>query len=163
MSHLAALIDASTYSKSVLDHTSWIATKSENTVEVLHVLGRRETSDRPTNLSGNITLGARTALLEELAKLDGERAKLAQSHGRLLLEEAKQALEAQGVENVTTRLRLGDILDTITDTEADLLILGKRGEAADFAKLHLGSNLERIVRSAKTPVFVCSRAFQPIK
>lgn len=163
MSHLAALIDASTYSKSVLDHTAWIATKSENSVEVLHVLGRRESSDRPTNLSGNITLGARTALLEELAKLDGERAKLAQSHGRLLLEEAKAALEAQGVDNITTRLRLGDILDTITDTEADLLILGKRGEAADFAKLHLGSNLERIVRSAKTPVFVCSRAFQPIK
>ncbi|QHQ36180.1 universal stress protein [Algicella marina] len=163
MSRLAALIDASAYSKSVLDHTAWIATKSENTVEVLHVLGRRESGDRPMDLSGAITLGARTQLLEELAKLDGERAKLAQTHGRLLLEEAKLALEAQGVANVTTRLRLGDIVDTIEDTEADLLIIGKRGESADFAKLHLGSNMERIARSAKTPVFVANRAFRPIE
>ena len=28
-----------------------------------------------------------------------------------------------------------------------MLVIGKRGEGADFAKLHLGSNLERIVRA----------------
>jgi nucleotide-binding universal stress UspA family protein len=36
----------------------------------------------------------------------------------------------------------------------------KRGEAADFAKGHLGSNLERIVRVAHRPVLVAARAFR---
>ena len=50
-----------------------------------------------------------------------------------------------------------------SETDADLIIVGKRGEAADFAKLHLGSNLERIARSSTKPVFVTARAFKPIK
>jgi nucleotide-binding universal stress UspA family protein len=58
----------------------------------------------------------------------------------------------------------GDIVETLADVEADadLVVIGKRGEAADFAKLHLGSNLERIVRSSKKPVLVAARAFKPI-
>ncbi len=44
-----------------------------------------------------------------------------------------------------------------------MLVIGKRGEGADFAKLHLGSNLERIVRASHKPVFVASRAFKPIE
>jgi nucleotide-binding universal stress UspA family protein len=43
-----------------------------------------------------------------------------------------------------------------------VIVIGKRGEAADFAKGHLGSNLERIVRASHKPVFVASRAFKPI-
>jgi len=44
-----------------------------------------------------------------------------------------------------------------------LVIVGKRGEAADFAKLHLGSNLERVVRSSSKPVLVAARVFTPVK
>ncbi|MFV3078089.1 universal stress protein, partial [Niveispirillum fermenti] len=36
-------------------------------------------------------------------------------------------------------------------------------EAADFAKLHLGSNLERVVRTSRKPVLVASRAFKPVE
>ena len=42
-------------------------------------------------------------------------------------------------------------------------MIGKRGEAADFAKGHLGSNLERIVRATHRPVLVAARAFRPIE
>ena len=48
------------------------------------------------------------------------------------------------------------------EADARVIMVGKRGEAADFAKGHLGSNLERIVRTATKPVFVASRAFRPI-
>ena len=44
-----------------------------------------------------------------------------------------------------------------------MLVIGKRGEGADFAKLHLGSNLERVVRAMHKPVFVASRAFKPVE
>lgn len=49
------------------------------------------------------------------------------------------------------------------EAEAAMVVIGKRGEGADFAKLHLGSNLERIARSSRKPIFVASRAFKPIK
>lgn len=165
MAKLIALVDGSVYSRSVCDHAAWIATRTGSAVELLHVLGRRETGSTPSDLSGSIALGARTALLAELSAHDEQRSKLAQKRGRAILDDAKAILEAAGAGAVTTRLRFGDIVETVAEFEADadLVVIGKRGEAADFAKLHLGSNLERIARSSRKPVFVASRAFNPIE
>ena len=165
MTKLIALVDGSVYSESVCDHAAWIAQRTDAAVELVHVLGRRETPSEPANLSGNITLGARTALLEELSALDEQRAKLAQKRGRIVLEDAEARLAKDGVSGVTSKLRIGDFVETVADleAEADLIVVGKRGEAADFAKLHLGSNLERVVRASHKPVFVASRAFKPVK
>jgi len=165
MTKLVALVDGSIYSQSVCDHVAWIAGRTGSSVEVLHVLGRRETSSAPQDLSGSISLGARTALLEELSALDEQRAKLSQKRGRAILEDAKALLEKAGVAAVTAKLRIGDIVETVAESEgdADLIVIGKRGEGADFAASHLGSNLERIVRSSAKPVFVASRAFTPIE
>lgn len=165
MSKLIAFVDGSVYSESVCDHAAWIARGAGYSVELLHVLGRRDVSSAPSNLSGNITLGARTALLEELSSLDEQRAKLAQKYGRAILDDAKARIESAGVDGVSAKLRIGDIVDTVAEFEADaeMVVVGKRGEAADFAKLHLGSNLERIVRAGQKPVFVASRGFKPIE
>jgi len=165
MTRLIALIDGSVYSESVCDHAAWIAQRTGAAVELLHVIGRRETPSAPANLSGAIALGARTALLNELSALDEQRAKLSQQRGRAILDDAMARIEAAGVANVAARLRIGDIVETAAEFEedADMVMIGKRGEAADFARLHLGSNLERIVRSIHKPVFVASRAFRPIK
>jgi nucleotide-binding universal stress UspA family protein len=164
MTHLIALIDGSGYSQSVCDLTRWVAERTEASVELMHVLGRRGVGSEPADLSGNLKLGARSALLKELSDLDEQKAKLELKRGRVLLEEAKSGLEEAGLSAVTTKLRHGDLIDTIGEFEgdADLIVIGKRGEAADFAKLHLGSNLERVVRSATKPVLVASRAFKPI-
>jgi nucleotide-binding universal stress UspA family protein len=55
-------------------------------------------------------------------------------------------------------------VETITELESStqLIVMGKRGELADFNTLHLGSNLERVARTARRPILVASRAFQPI-
>jgi nucleotide-binding universal stress UspA family protein len=165
MAKLIALVDGSTYTQSVCDHAAWAARRTGAAVELLHVLGRRETASAPANLSGNITLGARSALLEELSALDAQRAKLAQKRGRAILDDAKAVIEAAGVAEVATKLRIGDVVETVSEFEAEagMVVVGKRGEAADFARLHLGSNLERVVRSCHRPVFVASRAFKPIE
>lgn len=160
---LIALVDGSIYSKSVCENAAWIAGRTGAPVEVLHVLGRRETSS--SDLSGSISLGARTALLQELSSLDEQRAKLSQKRGRLILDDAEAILRSVGVKEVTTRLRHGDLLEAVAEAEPGSrgIVIGKRGEAADFAKLHLGSNLERLARSATKPVFVAARAFRPIE
>jgi nucleotide-binding universal stress UspA family protein len=64
----------------------------------------------------------------------------------------------------TASLRRGDIVETVAEreSEAAFVLIGKRGEAADFARGHLGSNLERVVRTSREPVLVASRAFRPI-
>ncbi len=160
---IVALVDGSIYSASVCEHAAWIASRTGAPVELIHVLGRREASDSHDH-SGAIALGARTALMEELAALDAQRAKLISHRGRAILEDATVLLEKAGVTDVTTRLRHGDIVEAVADVEGDarVILIGKRGEAADFAKGHLGSNLERIVRASHKPVFVASRAFRPI-
>ncbi len=160
---IIALVDGSTYSASVCDHAAWISQRTGAPVELIHVLGRREASDTNDH-SGMIKLGAKSALLEELAELDAQRAKLISRRGRAILEDARTILEKAGVADITTRLRHGDIVEAVAEVEADAraIVIGKRGEAADFAKAHLGSNLERIVRASHKPMLVASRAFKPI-
>ena len=161
---IIALVDGSIYSESVCHHAAWIAQRTAAPVELIHVLGRREAPEK-ADLSGAIRLGARTKLMEELAELDAQRAKLVSHRGRAILEDARAIVDQDGVTEITTRLRHGDIVDAIGEIEgqARVIVIGKRGEAADFAKGHLGSNLERIVRAAHRPVFVAARAFKPRK
>jgi nucleotide-binding universal stress UspA family protein len=141
---------------------AWGAARTGAAVELYHVLGRREGGT--ADLSGAIRLGARSALMAELTELDAQRAKLAQAQGRAILEDAKALIEEADGIAVTARLRHGDIVETVSEVEgnASLIVIGKRGEAADFAKLHLGSNLERMVRAAHRPVLVANRAFKPV-
>lgn len=161
---IAALVDGSIYSQSVCTHAAWFAHRTGAPVEIVHVLSRHERSNSD-DLSGAIRLGARSRLLEHLATVDEERARLASQHGRAILEDASELVEAGGVTEVTTHLRSGDLVEAVAQVEKDagLLVIGKRGEAADFAKGHLGSNMERIVRASHRPVLVASRGFQPIE
>ena len=161
---LIALVDGSAYSESVCHHAAWIAKKNDWAVKVYHVMGRRDAVEKQ-DLSGAIKLGARTALLEQLSELDATRAKLAHEHGRAILEDAKSIIEGDGDIAVETRLRQGDLVETVTAKEdsGDMILIGKRGEAAGLAMEHLGSNLERIVRASHKPVFIANRAFKPIR
>jgi nucleotide-binding universal stress UspA family protein len=78
--------------------------------------------------------------------------------------DAERVLRATDVTEIQLTLRHGALVETLPDFEAiaDLVVVGKRGEAADFAKGHLGSNLERVLRTSIRPVLVASRAFKPI-
>src|SRR3546814_10796916 len=118
MTKLIALVDGSTYSKSVCDHVAWAAKRCSAQVELLHILGRRDVPGAPADLSGSLSIDARDTLLAELADLDEQRAKLAQKRGRMLLDDARLRLEAAGVTAVTARLRHGDLLEAVQAVEA---------------------------------------------
>lgn len=166
MDKITVFIDGSVYAESVCDHAVWAAKQLNMPISLVHVLGRRnQVSSQPTDLSGSLKLGARTALLDKLAKLDEERATLGRERGRALLDDAAARMRSQADIEVTTKLRNGDLIGAITDLEAEtrFMIIGKRGEGADFAAQHLGSNLDRAVRTSNRPVLVSSRAFRPMK
>jgi len=161
---LMALVDGSAYSESVCHHAAWIARRTGAQIKLYHVLDPRRARGQ-RDLSGSIRLGARSNLLEKLSALDEQHARLAQAQGRAILEDARALIEAEGVTDVVTRLRHDDIVATVAAKEgvADMILIGKRGEAADNAGAHLGSNFERIVRASHKPVFVANRAFRPIR
>lgn len=165
MFKLIAFLDGSQYAKSVCDHAAWVAGKVGGSVSLIHVLGRRDESKAPVDLSGSIGLGARTALLEELAELDGKSARLAHQLGRAILDDAREILQTAGIDDVSSMLRNDNIVDTVRafEDEANLIIIGKRGEAHQSDENHLGSNFENVVRSSHKPILVASMEFQPVK
>ena len=165
MPKMLAFIDGSIYSDSVCDHVIWAAAGDEFDVSLFNVIEGVYNAGGPSNFSGNLGAEAKSKLLVELSELDQKRAKLAQKKARLVLDLARERLVEGGIKNVETHLRNGDFVDTVTEfqDDSDIIIIGKRGEAADFAKMHLGSNLERLIRSTNRPVLVVAGAFKPIK
>ena len=164
MKKIMALVDNSIYGASVCDYAGWIASREESSLTLLHVLGRRDTSGDKSNLSGSIGLGARTSLLEELAELDGQKARLINKRGRAILDDARERAANMGASKITVMLRHGRLLEAMEEfeTEADLIVLGKRGDQSGENMENLGLNLKHVVRLTSKPVMVASRAFWPV-
>ena len=161
---LLACIDLSQYAPSVCDHAAWVATRLGASVELLHVIQRKDSMAARHDLSGALGLAAKSTLMEELVSIEEAEARLAKEQGRALLATCEQRLRAAGVEEVTSLHRHGGIVETVIEreAEAELVVIGKRGASADFAKGHLGSKVERVVRQSVKPVLVANRAFKPI-
>ncbi|MBW3550024.1 MAG: universal stress protein [Proteobacteria bacterium] len=160
-----AAVDRSIYTESVACHAAWAASRLGAPLQFVHVLDRHPETTPTADYSGNLKLGEKEELLHELAGLDERRSTIAQEQGRLLLREVKRIAAEAGATEIDARQRHGGLVDTLTELEADvrLFVLGKRGEHADFAKGHLGGNLERTVRAVHRPLLVVSRAFKPIE
>lgn len=164
MPKVLAAIDASTYATSICDHAAWFATRMGAAVELLHVIDRGENTRGRLDLSGSVGLGASETLLEELARADELQGRIAREHGQSLLEGAARRLRAAGVTEVKLTHRYGEVAETLIEleTNADLVVIGKRGESGNFAQGHLGSKVERVVRGSIRPVLVVPRVFMPI-
>lgn len=163
--NILACTDGSLYSNSIYQHAAWAAKQLDASIHVLHMLNPHHENPVKANYSGSMGVGARTALLNELVELEASRAKIAQKRGQAILEDAQSALEAEGIKDILADQKHGKLSDEIQNYEhdADLIVMGKRGNNANFEKGHLGSNLERVIRSCEHPVLVASRAFAPLK
>lgn len=161
--YVLGAIDVSGYAASVAAHAGWAASRLSAPLELMHAIDR-EAAPVPIDLTGNLNLGAQEGLLEQMALLDEQRGRLAQQRGRALLEEAGTVAATHGVQ-ASIRQRQGRLVETLLDLQDDvrLFVLGKRGEHADFARGHLGSNLERVIRAVERPVLVAPRAWRPVQ
>ncbi|MCE9682484.1 universal stress protein [Halomonas alkalisoli] len=150
-----AAIDGSQFSEGVCDYAAWASQTLAAPLTFLHVVDNHP-QIAEVDLSGNIGLGSREHLLEELSQLDEQRAKVAQEQGRLMLKAAKERAIEAGVAEPGTRQRNGTLVETLSELENDirLLVIGKRGETAHQAADHLGSNLERVVRTLHRPILM---------
>ena len=159
--HVAACIDGSAYAAAACDAAVWAAAKLSSALTFVHVISRRKHA-AATDYSGQIGLGSREHLLDDLAELDGQRARLARERGADLLDAARQRAQAGGVTESRPIQRTGELVDALQHIEdhVRLLVIGKRGDSAGDDN-HLGSNLERVIRGVACPVLITSQTFSP--
>ena len=159
MKNIIACIDGSPMTLATCEASAWVASKINAPLVLLHALDK---TTRPvvSELSGQIGLGSQEELLNELAKLDEARSKVALKHGKQLLEEAAEWVVKEGITNVEQLQRHGSLLESLIDLENELrvLVIGKLGEEQDSNKT-IGSQLESVIRSIKSHTLVVNAPF----
>ena len=161
MNKVVACIDDSTRAAVVCDFAIWASRLLDVKLEFLHVLDRHPERASISDYSGAIGIDSHESLLEQLSALDEERSKLAQEHGRQILQAARQRAEAGGVSAVDTVQRHGALAETLLDLEPEtrLVVMGQH-EQAGASRWYLDQNAERVVRSLQRPVMVVNGAFK---
>nr|VVV05523.1 hypothetical protein AW0309160_03003 [Aliivibrio wodanis] len=159
MKNIIACIDGSPMTLAMCEASAWVASKINAPLVLLHALDK---TTRPvvSELSGQIGLGSQEELLNELAKLDEARSKVALKHGKQLLEEAAEWVMNKGINHVVQLQRHGSLLESLIDLENELrvLVIGKLGEEQDSNKT-IGSQLESVIRSIKSHTLVVNAPF----
>lgn len=161
MTNVIACIDGTEVSTSVCDYGIWASKRMDAPLEFLHVLDKSEYPVE-SNLSGNIGLGSRKTLLDELAAVDEKRGKLAMEQGKLMLDDAVEIAVANGIDSPCRRQYHGSLEDTLAEIEdsSRLLVMGKHD---DHLRTHVGSRLESVVRIMHRPILIATTKFEPPK
>lgn len=161
MKKVLVCTDGSLYSPSIYKYARWAAASMGLGLRVLHCIEREEQRAQ-NDLSGSLGFRASAELMEELVQLDEAHGRVARLRGEAILKDAAAQML---MPDVVTTQRHGALVDAVSEfrEETELIVIGKRGEHADFSEGHLGSNLERVVRTADLPVLVAAREFRPIE
>lgn len=159
---ILALIDQSLYARSVIDYAAELAVRTGAEIDLLHVLSRVELLD--TTLLGYHPGGV-AVLASNLVESEERTMSEARERAHKLLAESRATLLEAGVGLVRTHAVESDLSSAVQEAqaEASLIVMGKRGEHADFARLSLGNNVEQIVRAVRCPVLLVPRAHKPIQ
>ena len=162
MLRVVACIDGSRAAPAVCDYAAWASRHMDVPLMLLHVLDQERYPVAP-DLAGNIGLGSREHLLEELAELDEQRSKLALEHGHHLLDQAEHRVAESGITDVLKRQRHGDLTESLLTLEGQtrLLVMGLHGESSSDRDLHIGSQLETVIRSLHRPILLVPDEFTP--
>ncbi len=165
MKHILLCTDGSEFAESSYRYAAWFAPRLEAHIEVLNVSDVRSQKMAKRNLSGAIGINASQELLNKFVELEYERSKIKHQKSQLILDNAQESLAALGLSEVTLTHQTGYFVDSLLECEqrSDLLILGQRGEGASFTAGHLGSKIERVIRSVNTPCLVTPQDYQPIQ
>ncbi len=160
MSKVIACIDGSAAAGSVCDAAAWAARQLQAPLVLLHVL---EKNDQPSrgDLSGNIGLGTREHLLEELVELEEKKSRIALEHGKHMLEEAGRRTAALYNGRTSSLQKHGNVLESVLDlqSESRLLVMGRQGEAHDNDPGTIGTHIENVVRAMHRPILVVMPGF----
>jgi nucleotide-binding universal stress UspA family protein len=162
---ILAFTDGSAHAEAVYLHAAWAARRLGAKVDLLHMLDHHRESPAAWNLSGAIGMDATDEVTRELVQMEAQRGKLLLKLGQKVVEDGLRWMRELGVENSEAHARHGRLVDEIeaAGEEPIMIVLGKRGTHEGGARDHLGSNLQRGIKSARAPVLVADRSFRPIR
>jgi len=165
MTTTLACIDGTPGTADVCDYAVWASQRLRAPLAFLHVIDRHLEVAPRHDFSGSLEFGAQESLLHDLAALDEQRSRLAQEHGRQLLDGARARAVAAGLTDVTVRQRHGTLVDTLIEAQGDtrLIVLGQHPQTSPGGgRLHLDHHVERVIRAVERPVLVVAGGYRPI-
>lgn len=157
---IIACIDDSTMATAVCDAAVWTANRLNKTVLFLHTI-EKWPQHGADDLTGAIGLAAQSDLLEEMARLDEQRGKLALQYSKELLTAAAAKAQMAGLRDIEQKQRHGDIVDALVELEADarLMVVGRSGKDHEGDFKALGSHIETLIRRVQTSVMIVPKDF----
>ena len=160
MNKVLVCLDGSELSKAVCDYGIDIAKKLDLPLVLLNVVEHSHISKR-VDLSGNIGLGSKDILLDELANEEMNESKQLISKGKTVLKEMQEYVQSQGIENCSTLQKHGTLYETLDELSNDLrlAIIGLKGEGSS----NIGSHIEELLRTVNIPIFLVNQEFKPIE
>ncbi len=159
MKKLLICTDGSHYSGEACRFGAWLALQTGSEIKVLYVTDIRQFEvPAVADLSGSLGIQPYDGMISQLQEMEVHKAKFVEEQSMKIFEELELS------DRTSFFHETGLLTDVIDDyaKDVDLIILGKRGENANFATEHLGSMLERVVRAADKPCLVTSRSFRSI-
>ena len=158
-------VDGSPDAWVALDQSIELAREHNSTIHVLFVADSKliEAPYWLASMPGSMVVEANPAL-PQAGQVAVETGKLLAEHGQQVLADAQARCDAAGVPCKTEYVE-GVVPNVILERarDADLMVIGRRGEGAEWAGPQLGSVLETVVRHAQTPVLVTQAEMRPIK
>lgn len=156
---ILACIDGGKFSNEVCKYGIFIAKKLNLPLVLLNVVENVKNSSK-LDLSGNIGLGAKDDLQEDLVD---EAMKLSQDkikRGKNALNECKQIANEQNFTNYKILQLHGELDECLQELSSDLklAIIGLKGRSSDKIGLHVQS----VVRALNMPILLVNDEFKPI-
>lgn len=156
---ILACIDGGKFSNEVCKYGIFIAKKLNLPLVLLNVVENVKNSSK-LDLSGNIGLGAKDDLQEDLVD---EAMKLSQDkikRGKNALNECKQIANEQNFTNYEILQLHGELDECLQELSSNLklAIIGLKGRSSDKIGLHVQS----VVRALNMPILLVNDEFKPI-
>lgn len=157
MKNILICTDGSGYSHEACHYAAWLSRRMDAKIEVLYVTDLRQFEiPAVADFSGSLGIQPFEGMLAQLQEIEDIKSKFIEEQTVKFFEEAGVS------ERVSFFHETGLLVDVIADyaERADLVLMGKRGENVNFATEHLGSMLERVLRTLKKPCLVTNRTFK---
>ncbi|DAB29132.1 MAG TPA: universal stress protein [Sulfurimonas sp. UBA12504] len=153
MEKVLVCLDGCELSKAVCDYGMFIAKKLDLPLVLLNVVKHSHLTKK-IDLSGNIGLGSRERLLDELSNEEMNESKELIAKGKTILKEMQAYIESQNFPNCTTLQRHGTLYETLDALSYELKIA--------IVSIN-GEDREELIRTLNIPILLVNSEFKPIE
>lgn len=162
---IVACVNGYDPSETVCEYAEWIARKTSLPIQLLHTLDQQteQIVNQTSDLTGNLSLGERDELLDELVEVEHEQKRLMLRRGKIVLEKSKRHIEKNGALNIEKTLLHGRLQPNLMDIkdQISLLIIGRYGQAHfEQSTTGVGHKVESLIRSLEVPILVVVKPFK---